>query len=302
MESASSKEPPGVLSPSLTGAHPRKSGISVNEAVIVQKYLERDNSRRLLLEVGAHLGHVMAPFVASGWQVFGFEPDPAHYARLAKRFGNHPQVVLDPRAVSDQESENIPFFSSDIAPGISSFSPFHDTHRETAKVSVTTLRHYCQEQDITHIDFLLVDAEGYDLQVLRSFPWDCLKPIAVVCEFEDRKTVPLAYRYHDMADFLVAQGYQVLVSEWHPILRYGQPHDWRRLISYPCPSLPADAWGNFIAFLPPVDWPFLNEVALRETMRRPMERAPTLSRLVRKLLPAPALRVIRQLRRRWQDD
>jgi len=53
------------------------------------------------------------------------------------------------------------------------------------------------------VTFLKVDTEGFDLPVLRTFPWQANRPMVVVCEFEDHKTVPLGYTYRDMADFLV---------------------------------------------------------------------------------------------------
>ena len=42
------------------------------------------------------------------------------------------------------------------------------------------------------------------------------------------------------------RGYSVLLSEWHPIERYGIRHSWRRLRRYPT-EISEHAWGNFIA-------------------------------------------------------
>src|SRR3546814_17135175 len=56
-----------------------------------------------------------------------------------------------------------------------------------------------------------------------------------------------------MARFLLEKGYRVLVSEWHPIIRYGVRHDWRRLVAYPCELSDEVAWGNILAFRDPVD-------------------------------------------------
>ena len=50
----------------------------------------------------------------------------------------------------------------------------------------------------------------------------------------DSKTVPLGYKFDDLARFLADKGYAVFVSEWHPIVRYGIRHDWNRLTRYPC--------------------------------------------------------------------
>ena len=91
--------------------------------------------------------------------------------------------------------------------------------------------------------------------VLQGVPWGRIKPSAILCEFEDFKTVPLGYDFHRMAGFLVNQGYAVFVSEWHPIIRYGISHDWHKFAKYPCELSSPKAWGNLLAFInePPYD-------------------------------------------------
>ena len=61
-------------------------------------------------------------------------------------------------------------------------------------------------------------------------------------------TTSLGYSYRDIADYLVARGYKVYVSEWHPVERYGVAHEWKRLTPYPSKLANSDAWGNLLAF------------------------------------------------------
>ena len=208
----------------------------------------------------------MPPFVEKGWKIFAFEPDEKNRKTLESRYGDRPNITIDHRAVSDRPAENVPFFSSTVSSGISSLASFHSSHEKAGYVNVTTLGDYCEEQDIDHIDFLLIDAEGYDLFVLRGIDWTNIKPEIILCEFEDRKTKSLGYTFHDLAMFLKDKGYEVLVSEWHPILSYGTAHDWRRLARYPCENLDPDAWGNLIAFKNSPDWEKLLSIAARQTM------------------------------------
>src|SRR3546814_14949014 len=88
---------------------------------------------------------------------------------------------------------------------------------------------------------------------MRISDWSSDVCSSDLCEFEDVKTVPLGYTYHDMAGFPLEQGYRVYVSEWHPIVRYGIRHDWRRLVPYPCELSDPSAWGNLLAFRDPID-------------------------------------------------
>ena len=175
-----------------------------------------------------------------------FEPDPQNRAKLVNNI-DVSRIVLHDCAVGDKEDIEIPFFASPESDGISSLSAFRQTHKEVTRVRLTTLKRILMEDNIDKIDFLKIDVEGHDLFVLRGFPWDRIKPDVVLCEFEDYKTVPLGYNYHDMGRLLEAQGYQVFLSEWHPIVRYGVTHSWRSLRRYPCELMDARGHGNFVA-------------------------------------------------------
>jgi len=214
----------------------------------VAQVIEPDRKCGIMINVGAHFGSALPPFIEKGWKVYAFEPDEKNREILEKRYGNQLNVIIDKRAVSDEHAEKVQFYTSKESTGISSLASFHKTHEKAGNVSVTTLGKFCEEYKIGHINFLLVDAEGYDLFVLKGLDWSKIKPDIVVCEFEDRKTNTLGYNFHDMATFLQIRGYEVLVSEWHPILQYGIAHDWRRLAKYPCVLDSSNSWGNLIAF------------------------------------------------------
>ncbi|MCV7030341.1 FkbM family methyltransferase [Mycobacterium sherrisii] len=199
-----------------------------------------------MLDVGAHQGYSAAPFLVRKWTVYAFEPDPANRAILSKRF---PNLTIDPRAISERDGDEVQLFTSDVSTGISTLSPFHSTHTPTTTVRTVRLDTYIREHGIEQVDFLKTDTEGFDLFVLRTFPWDTLHPKAVVCEFEDNKTTRLGYDVHDIARFLQQQGYSIVVSEWEPITQYGVRHTWRRFARYPT-ELGGDTWGNLIAVDP----------------------------------------------------
>lgn len=199
-----------------------------------------------MLDVGAHQGYSAAPFLVRKWTVYAFEPDPANREILSSRF---PNMTIDPRAVAEKDGEEVSLFTSDVSSGISTLSPFHNTHEATATVRTVRLDTYIREQGINQVDFLKIDTEGYDLFALRTFPWDTLHPKAVVCEFEDNKTTRLGYDVHDIARFIEQQGYSIVVSEWEPITEYGVRHTWRRFARYPT-HLGSDSWGNLIAVEP----------------------------------------------------
>ncbi|MEJ7783663.1 MAG: FkbM family methyltransferase [Solirubrobacteraceae bacterium] len=198
-----------------------------------------------MLDVGAHYGSSLAPFADDGWSVHAFEPDPDNRARLEYAVGNDPNVTIVPMAVSNASGE-MQLFTSDLSTGVSSLAPFTATHRPSVQVPVITLGEYLARAAIFAVDFMKIDVEGFERNVLEGYDWS-IRPDVIVLEFEDAKTLPLGYSWKDLADDLRARGYEILVSEWFPIERYGGSHQWRRLTRYPSDLADADGWGNIIA-------------------------------------------------------
>ena len=217
------------------------------EVEIVFRAFHGQKQSGIMIDVGAHFGTALKPFAQSGWNVFAFEPDPSNREKLQQAFGASANVVIDPRGLGDRAKENVPFFTSKVSTGISGLSAFHSSHVASGAIDVTTLDKVCEDQRIGRIDFLKIDTEGYDLFVLKGVPWERVKPDVIVCEFEDSKTLPLGYSFHDLAHFLEERGYRLVVSEWQPIRQYGGLHDWNRFVRYPCRLKDEKAWGNIIA-------------------------------------------------------
>lgn len=217
-----------------------------SEAEMIAEWFRAHPRTGVIVDVGAHFGESFAPYLALGWEVLAFEPDPANRAKLLQNTAPGAIKLYD-CAVGDREEEGVPFFASPESDGISGLSAFRETHKEVNRVSLTTLAKVLGEARTKRVDFLKIDTEGHDLFVLRGFPWDRLQPDVVLCEFEDTKTLPLGYDHRQMGDLLVAQGYQVFLSEWAPIIRYGTNHVWRSFQPYPCALSDPKGWGNFVA-------------------------------------------------------
>lgn len=240
----------------------RVRGPAFDEVAIVYEALRREGPGQLV-DVGAHFGSSLRRFADDGWRVIAIEPDPKNRAVLVERMQGRENVIIDARAIGERDGEILSLYTSDVSTGISALAPFHPSHRATSEVETVRLDTLLAPAD--RVTALKTDLEGYDLLALRTFPWDRLHPRAVVCEFEDRKTVPLGYTYHDLGSYLVGQGYTVFVSEWFPVVEYGRRHRWRSLRRYPSELEDQAAWGNFIA----VDED-LSEAILRAATRRPL--------------------------------
>jgi FkbM family methyltransferase len=228
----------------------RDTNAGVDETEVVAHLLsERKGRGHVMFDVGAHHGTSAAYFHKLDWTIHCFEPDPKNRSMLVKRLGKYGNIIIDPRAVSDQPQRGLEFFVSDESTGISGLHAFRSTHRELCKVDATTVAHVVDHRDVRSIDFLKIDVEGFDFAVLRGVPWNRVKPEVIEAEFEDAKTRPLGHTYDNLCQYLKSQGYTVYLSEWHPIIRYGISHDWRRVFRYGTDTPDAEGWGNILAFL-----------------------------------------------------
>lgn len=247
----------------LVGPYTRESHASCDETEWIAELYKDTQGSCVMIDVGAHQGSAMAPFLDYGWHIFAFEPDNKNRSRLLDRLSTHKfkgNVYVDSRCVSNKAIEGTPFFTSDQSTGISGLSAFHETHEQSQTVDVTTLKDFFHRKELSRVDFLKIDTEGHDLFVLEGFPWDRVTPSVIECEFEDAKTLPLGYGFHDLARFLVGKQYTVFVSEWHPIIRYGIRHDWHQLRRYHDDLQSRDSWGNLLAFREPIDEKLLRNV------------------------------------------
>ena len=224
----------------------RADKVQVNECHVVFNLLNRPGQAGVMLDVGAHRGGSLEKFAEAGWNIYAFEPDSENRKELTRTFGSRSNVVISDEAISDRAAQGVPFFASDESTGISGLSAFRETHREVARVNTVTLNDIVARHSLDRVDFLKADVEGFEMAVLRGLDFARVKPRAVEVEFEDSRAT--GHTSHDLACFLMQQGYTVYVSQWHPVERYGVTHSWECIKKYPC-DIPPESWGNLLAFI-----------------------------------------------------
>ena len=165
-------------------------------------------TNRVMIDVGAFDGGTFKPFLLNNWKVYAFEPNPNMYKYIQLFIRNNPyyahNLKLEKKCVNDIEQDNLKFYLSDVSKGISSLTPFHNSHKKASfTVSSVRLDNYIKTNNINHVYFLKIDTEGHDYFVIKSYPWDKDKPDVIECEFEDLKSVnKLNYNWKDMAEYL----------------------------------------------------------------------------------------------------
>lgn len=220
-----------------------------SEANLISLFFKnRKGNDNIMIDVGAHFGETFKPYEKLDWKIYAFEPDPNNSKHIGKISSS---TELFNTAISDTDDKEMTLYTSDESTGISSLNPFHETHKASVKVKTKTLKTFCKEKSISQVEFLKIDTEGFDLFVLKGFPFEDIKPRVILCEFEDSKTLQLGYSYIDMGNYLVERGYCVFISEWNPIVKYGVSHTWKKMDVFPDTLLEnKNGWGNFIAVRP----------------------------------------------------
>lgn len=218
------------------------------------------NSKGLMIDVGAHYGTSMRLFLKANWEIHAFEPSNKNRKILLEKYKDRQNLFIYNYGLSDKAVKGIDFFESEVSSGISSISKFHKSHEVSQKIDLNTLSNFLKSKNINGINFLKIDTEGHDLFVLKGMPWDSTRPQVILCEYEDRKTLPLGHSTNDIVDYLLNLRYIVYVSEWKPIQEYGKSHKWHRVFKYRGQKIDSKSWGNLIAIRDDLDSRFSSKI------------------------------------------
>lgn len=134
---------------------------------------------RVWIDVGSHLGEHTFEEAKSNWDliVYAFEPNISVSSKLFNVLSN---FIVIPMAVSERNGF-VEFNLNEYAASSSLLSydehgaehwksPPGSSHRTISRVLVPSIRldTFMDAMKIDHVDFLKVDAEGYDFYVLKS--------------------------------------------------------------------------------------------------------------------------------------
>lgn len=201
-------------------------------------------TKKVLVDVGAHIGSFAMPFALRGWQVICLEPENDNYAELQRRFEHFVRVTCCQFAAGERYG-HLPFYVSSEHFGIHSLAKWHETHEYAYDVEVVPLRNIVTE----NVTLLKVDVEGAEMLVLKGFDFEAHQPEMIFLEFEDKRTREyFGYDHHDLVNYLKPYGYKAKISEWSDG-RFGTRTKCGTRIHIGIFDYPLDhepVWGNLI--------------------------------------------------------
>ncbi len=176
---------------------------------------------RCVFDVGANVGDwtALARSALAQAEVHSFELVPEVAKKLRNRFAEDPNVSVSPFGLAEQSGAVRVAFRPDLT-SVSSMLDVplefaSDLRKEMIDAEVTTGDEYCRENDIEGIDFLKVDVEGKELDVLRGFERTLSAGAVRVVQFEyGQGSIYTKDLLRDFYEYLDGHGY--LVGKLYP--------------------------------------------------------------------------------------
>jgi len=208
------------------------------------------------LDIGANLGGYTEMFLEKGFkEIHCFEPVPDVFNSLYEKFKNDSRVLLNNIALSDKDyiKENQTVFSSwtlkdnDGTDDINIAVDYKG--KEGFKVEFATLDNYFSfvkevgAKKLNTIDFIKLDADGYELRILKGSKETIkkYKPV-IMCEFSNQIEL-IGDKIWDFVEYIFEMDYQVISFDGKK--RFFYPED--VLLYYPYHS-------SFDVWLAHKDW------------------------------------------------
>ena len=164
----------------------RESG----ESFFIEKILSPTNPR-LCIDIGANIGTYTVELLSkTNSRIVSFEPLPTAFKKLKEMTKNsHERVTLENKGIG-KATEVLTIHYNPNALGQASFSEEvkkidYISNEKKIDVPVITLDNYCKEKNITQIDLVKIDTEGFEFEVFEGAKntFAIIKPKFIQIEF-----------------------------------------------------------------------------------------------------------------------
>lgn len=183
----------------------------------------------VIVEAGAHIGTDTLRMSQqwAGGIIYAFEPDPRVYLSLEKKAASSHNIAAFPIALGNQTGFADFYLSKSIDPGYtsdyaqSSLLPSSKEYwqwnyigfDDPIQVPITTLDAWAKEHEVDHVDFLWLDMQGSEFQMLEASP-EILKTVKVIqTEFSKLPFYQGTVLFDDLTGWLEERGFQKVYED-----------------------------------------------------------------------------------------
>ena len=165
------------------------------------------NSNDVIIDIGAHIGifTIYASQFCNNGKIYSFEPVKENYDLLLNNIKlNHSEQVKPFNLAVSNTNDVVTIYINDDKAAHSIFP----SSESSIKVKSITLQNIFEENNINHCNFLKLDCEGAEYEILCNLPAKYFKEIDKIvmeCHFVDKKPELIG----DLKQILVKQGFQV---------------------------------------------------------------------------------------------
>lgn len=194
------------------------------EGSINKKYISKFLPKNpVIIDAGAHRGDdsvELCKLIPSA-QIHAFEPVPAIFNDLKSNAVGYPQIKCYNLALSNKTGEQEMHISSGGSDASSSLlapdehlKDHPDTYfNETIKVKTIKLDDWAQSNSIDKVDFMWLDMQGFELEVLKASKVVLQKTTAIHMEVSTRQTYKDVPLYDEVKKWMSSNGFKVCIEE-----------------------------------------------------------------------------------------
>ncbi|MFT5617503.1 MAG: FkbM family methyltransferase [Arenicella sp.] len=194
------------------------------ELELTKNYIKDDS---FVLDIGANIGHHSVYFAqhAKKGRIFAFEPSPTTYQTLLRNIAPYPQIQPMNFGVG-KSNQILSFYETED----NAYSSYKNTHRKEVlkqtDIACFSLDSFLLSSDLPKVDFVKIDVEGFEQEVLEGMQGilEKFKPV-VFCEIvesEFSNPTPLKTIH-----FMQNLGYEATYAKENKLEKFNGTHDKR---------------------------------------------------------------------------
>jgi FkbM family methyltransferase len=171
----------------------------------------------IILDMGGNIGQtamMMAKTAGEQCKVYSFEPFPDTYSKFVANLKLNPslekRVVITHCALGDTPSMLQMYKDCESNSGSNRIVTSKAVEKEMVQVPVSTIDIFAKENNLTKIDFIKIDVEGFEMNVLKgaAITLQSLKPQLFI-ELNDGSLKEQGSSAEELLSFLKAIGYKI---------------------------------------------------------------------------------------------